>query len=76
MNGPGPESPEFELSPPGTKGQLQSLCNVIMGKTNNDYGHQAVMCKIMGKPFISWSFAKYNQQLLLVPKGYQRTASV
>jgi hypothetical protein len=67
---------EFELSPPGTKGQLQSLCSAIMGKTKDDYGHQPIMCKVMGKPFISWSFAEHTQHLLLVPKGYQRIASV
>jgi hypothetical protein len=42
----------------------------------DDYGHQPITCKEMGKPFISWSSAEYTQQLLLVPKGYQRIASV
>jgi len=47
-----------------------------MGKTIDDYGHHPIICKVQGKPFTSWSSAEYTQQLLLVPKGYQRIGSV
>ena len=61
---------------PWTQRTTAVIVHCNNGKDKQWLWSSADNVKVKGGPFISWSFAEYTQYLLLVPKRYQRIASV